>query len=256
MTDVADQPTTVDAASIAWSAPPPPSGPPVDIDAYALAASLQSLVALGAATSARSTQTTLGSSEAGHQCDRRIAYRLAGVPAVNHGQDPLRAFVGTGLHLGMGELFHRLDGGSGRFLIESKVDYRGTPGTVDLYDRFTRTVIDWKSTTKSKVQAIRHDGPAMPYVVQVHLYGAALAAAGEAVQSVALAFIPVDGLLSGLYVWRAPFEQRIADEAVDRINRLRRTLPAEAHHRPDRLCPWCHHYMNGSTDLTVGCPGE
>jgi len=256
MTDVVEQPTTVDvASSLVWAAPTPPSETPIDVDAYALGKTLETLIALGAATSVRSTQTTLGSSEAGHQCDRRIAYRLAGVPAVNHVQDPLRAFVGVGLHLGMAELFQRLDGGAGRFLVESHVEYRGVPGTVDLFDRFTGTVIDWKSTVRSKVSAIQRDGPPMPYVVQCQIYAAALAAAGEAVRTVALAFVPVDGQLSGLYVWRAPFEQRVADEAVDRIDRLRRTLPADAHHRVDRLCPWCHHYLAGSTDLAIGCPG-
>ena len=39
--------------------------------------------------SARSIQTTIGPSELGGDCERRIAYRLAGVNEVNQWSDPL-----------------------------------------------------------------------------------------------------------------------------------------------------------------------
>ena len=227
---------------------------PLDVEAYALESALRGLVHLGSATAPRSVQSSLGSSEAGHACDRRIAYRLAGARSTNL-RDPLRAFVGSGFHLAVADLFRRLDAGSGRFLVEQRLSYRGLPGTVDLFDRFTNTVIDWKTTLKAKLSKVRHDGPAQPYVVQAQLYGAALAAAGEDVRSVALAFVPVDGTLNDLWVWRARFDQRIADEAIDRVERLAGKDPATVKHTPDRLCPWCSHYREGSTDLTVGCPG-
>ena len=48
--------------------------------------------------SARSMQTTIGPSELGSSCDRRIAYRLAGTPEANWWSDPLPAIVGTAVH--------------------------------------------------------------------------------------------------------------------------------------------------------------
>lgn len=259
------RPQETDAAVLAWAQPAPVTTPTVDPDAYALADVLRNLVSLGAFTTDRSTQVSLGSSEAGHPCDRRLSYklrlaeptdRLGRRTAATNFRDPLRALVGSGVHSALADIFERLDGGSGRFLVESKVDYRGIPGTADLFDRWSGTVIDWKTTLKSRVSRVRSEGPRPQYVTQVQLYAAALAARGEAVRSVALAFIPVDGELAGMYVWRSPFDVRIADAAVDRLDRLRGTAPERVKARPDELCPWCSHYLKGSTDLSVGCPGK
>lgn len=241
-----------------WSEPSPVDVArgerPFDPEAYALESALRSLVMLGAVTARRAIQTTLGSSEAGHLCDRRIAYKLAGVPSANL-RDPLRSFVGVGVHYALAEMFSRLDATSGRFLVERELNYRGIPGTVDLFDRFAKTIIDWKTTTLAKIKRLRHEGPTASYVVQTQLYGAALVAAGEDVRHVALAFLPIDGTLDDLWVWRAPFDQSIADRAVDRIVRLAGQDPASVPASPDRMCPWCHHYRKGSTDLARACPG-
>lgn len=215
---------------------------------------LRSLVSLGAVTMPRALQTTLGSSEAGHLCDRRIAYKLAAVPMVNL-RDPLRSLVGVGVHSALASIFYRLNATSGRFLVERDLDYRGMPGTVDLFDRYTKTVIDWKTTTLAKLKRLRHEGPTASYVVQTQLYGAALVAAGEDVRHVALAFLPIDGELNDLWVWRAPFDPSIADRAIDRIKRLAGKRPEDVRATPDHLCPWCAHYRKGSSDLTQACPG-
>src|SRR5262245_11881364 len=46
----------------------------------------------------RAAQLELGPSEIGDPCDRRIGYRLAGIPAVNTEFDPFPSIVGTALH--------------------------------------------------------------------------------------------------------------------------------------------------------------
>jgi hypothetical protein len=212
---------------------------------------------VGAAyTSERSLQTSLGSSEAGHQCDRRIAYKLAGVPAVNL-RDPLRSLLGVGWHAAMADLFRRVDAGSGRYLVEARVTYRGVPGTLDLFDRYTHTVVDWKTSRKSNVMHLRHDGPRKHQTVQVQLYAAGLAQQGEDVRYVALAFVPTDAdSLQDLWLWRAPYDQAVADAAIDRVNTLTGVSPGNVQCVPDRLCPWCAHYRPASDDLNVGCPGR
>jgi hypothetical protein len=237
-----------------FASPDPPAEPKLDVEAYAIEAALRSLIMLGSVTAPRSLQVTLGTSEVGHVCERRIAYRLAGTPKANL-TDPLRSLTGTGVHLALADMFRRLGAHSGRFLVEQPVCYRGVPGTVDLYDRYTRTVIDWKTVLKSKLSHLRHDGPARNYVTQTMLYAAGLREAGEDVKTVALAFLPVDDELAKLWVWRAPFDQARADEAMDRIEALRYRAPETVPATPDRLCGWCDYYRPQSTDLATGCPG-
>jgi hypothetical protein len=238
-----------------WSAPVAPPGPTVDPEAYALECVLRSLISLGAVTSPRSRQTAIGTSEIGHVCDRRIAYRLAGTPRSNL-TDPLRALVGVGWHAAMAEVFGRLDGGLGRFLVEYPVSYRGIPGTLDLYDRASRTVIDWKTTLRSRVVATRHGGPPTPYVVQVQTYGAALESMGETPSHVALAYVPTDAELSGLWVWRTPYDRAVADAAIERLDRLRGRLPGATAPTPSETCGWCDNFRPHSTNLDLACPGQ
>jgi len=254
--------TTVDAPILRQPAQPD-TRPAVDPEAYALETALRGLIQLGAATSHRDRQHAVGASEIGHPCERRLAYRLSGARPVNV-TDPTRALVGTGWHTAMAELFTRLDGGSGRFIVETPVRYRGIPGHVDLYDRLTGTVVDWKTTLRGKLSRVRIDGPAAQYVTQLHVYGAALTAAGETVRYVALAYTGVDSTLDDMYVWRAPYDARIADATVDRLNRLSRAEletkagmldPTTVEATPTALCRWCPWWRDGP--LTVAsCPGK
>lgn len=246
--------TDVHALADIFTPPPAPQPPPVDVEAYAYESALRSLIFLGANSSPRSTQDSLGSSEAGSPCDRQLAYRLSHVPAVNL-RDPLASLFGIGFHAAMAELFRRLDAGAGRFLVEQAVTYRGVPGTTDLFDRMSGTVVDWKSTKKAKIAAMRRDGPSQTYVVQVQLYGAALAARGEMVRYVALCFVPIDDDLDEMWLWRAPFNPQVADEAIERLERLRGLAPDAVAPTPSRLCPWCNHHRPQSTDIARACPG-
>ena len=195
-------------------------------------------------------------SEAGRPCDRQLAHRLAGTRPVNL-TDPARALVGTGYHHALAEVFARLDGGSGRFEVERRVTYRGVPGTIDLFDRGTATVVDWKTTTASKLKRIRHDGPRVEYVTQVHLYGAALDVAGEDVSWVALAYLPVDGPLTDLWVWRTAYDRATADAAVARVDSLRMVdHPSTVAATPVHLCPWCPYYRARVPASRETCPGS
>lgn len=224
-------------------------------EVYAVECSLRSLLHLGAVTAPRGRQEAIGMSEIGNPCDRRLAHRLAGTRPVNV-TDPSRALVGTGWHAAVAEVFRRLDAGSGRFEVERRVNYRGVPGTLDLFDRAIVTAIDWKTTTKSKLGRIRYNGPDAAYVTQLQMYGAALAASGETVRWVALAYVPVDGTLDDLWLWRTPFDATVADAAVARANGLRDLdHPNAARATPGRLCPWCPYYRPNQPATRESCPG-
>jgi hypothetical protein len=242
-----------------WTNPPEPVVSPVkvDVEAYALGAVYRTLIAIGAATAPRSVQRSIGSSELGYACERRLAYRLSGTPTVNV-RDPLASMMGTGFHAVLADTFTRLNETltPGRFLIETPVVYRDIPGTCDLYDRETATVVDWKTSTLDKISHMPGQGVAANYQVQGQTYAAGLAARGEDVRHVALMFFPRDGKrLDQAWMWRTRFDRAVADVAVDRLETLRGKDPAAVAATPDRLCGWCSHYLPGSTDLSVGCPG-
>lgn len=237
--------------------------PPPDPEAYALERQLRTIIYMGVfAADERKRQRAIGASQAGQQCARQLAYRHAGTRPCNV-PDPLRALVGTGVHGAFAGLMEAIDAGSGRFLVEHAVRYRGVPGTVDLYDRVDGLVVDWKTTTLAKLKRLRMSGPPSSYVVQLQLYGAALAAAGETVRALALAYVPTDGTLAELWVWRTTPDVRVADAAVDRLNRIvgaelesvARIDPSEVEASPSALCKWCPYYLPGVGSSATSCPG-
>lgn len=205
-------------------------------------------------TTPRSLSRTVGPSGLGTECDKELALSAHRAPRLNFGTDPWAAIVGTSVHEWMASLVRSLDSGAGRFLVEVKASYRGVSGTADLYDRRTRTVIDWKTTRKSRINTIRRTAPPPKYVTQIHTYGAGLEAVGEDPERVALVFLPVDGRLSDVHAWVAPFDRAVADAAIDRLDRAR-TAPVEAAApSPSRLCEWCDYYRpRGGGE---GCPGN
>lgn len=99
----------------------------------------------------RHLQRSLGPSEVGHACSRKIAAGLLGLERLNPEGDPLPSWMGTAAHSRM-ELAIELDneralkaGKPPRWFSERRVKVReGLEGTADLYDRETGTVIDLK----------------------------------------------------------------------------------------------------------------
>lgn len=236
---------------------PPP--PPLDPIGLVLADHLRELIYTGATTSERSLQRAVGVSEIGTECQRQLAYKIAGVPPTNIDSDPMPSIIGTGFHMHVQKMIERLD--PRRYLVETPVVYRGIPGTIDLYDRRRRLVVDWKSTSKQKIRRLRTQGPPMRSQVQIQIYAQALLQLGETPERVALAYVPRDGSLDELYVWSSPLLPDLVGEWVTRFEAL-----VEAHARgqdpgvvpafPTRLCTYCDHYSAGSTDLSRACPGN
>lgn len=238
--------------------PPPeaPEPPRVDPDALVIEKLLATFIRMGSTLDARSRQVEIGSSEVGWPCDRRVVYKLSGVPEINRDIDPLRRIIGTGVHHALADIFRDFDGGRGMFLIEQPVHYRGVPGTADLVWVSDTTILDWKTTTVDKIKRLKREGPPRHYIVQLMMYAAGLRAMGMDITTVALCFVPIDADhksgLKGLWVWRAPFNQALADDAVDRIERLRGLRPSQVDPKPDRLCAYCAHYNPNSTDIDLG----
>ena len=239
------------------------------------------LIKQAAAAAPRSQQIDMGPSEAGEECVRRLAYKIADwhKPDGRY-HDPWAAVQGVAVHAWLAEVFRaeneRL--GRERYLVEQRVEpvtpaevgQLGLPGNLagscDLFDRDTGLVTDWKLTSPERLRHYAAHGPGRKYRTQAHLYGRGLVNAGERVTDVSIVFLPRAVFLDGLHVWSQPYDPAVAEAAFRRLAAIRGTLIAldpEAY--PGRWgvfptapgscrhCPWL---VPGSRYLARGCPGH
>lgn len=237
------------------------------------------------ANSKRSLQVALGPSEIGTPCDRKLAYKLAGNPEVNHHRDPWAAIVGTSVHkwlekavdhyqgIGIKDMDHwdPPEGPKIQMWTEEEVQVDlEVPGHVDLYDVPTETVIDTKTAGPDVFRRIVKEGPPAGYKIQAHLYGLGYTNAGRNVKNVALMFYPRAGLLRDLFVWTDIYRPNVAYEALARRSRIQKgietvdiwnnphvydKIPAVSDH-----CGYCPFYkragfIDGTEATNEGCPG-
>lgn len=230
----------------------------------------------------RSAQTTLGPSEIGTPCDRRLAMALMGVPAVNPGGDGWAAFVGTCTHEGMANIYTFADAGTGRYAVELPV-FLGVPtvprGTTDLLDRRDGTVVDWKVMGKYSLDKFRKEGPSDTYRTQAHVYGWGAERGGEKVRNVAIVGLPRAGSsLDEMYVWTEKYDRKFAQDALARVERIANDIsihqasrqievapPAVRERRPMEIaqafeagddCRYCPFHLKGDKNFSRGCPGK
>lgn len=223
--------------------------------------------------SPRSQQVTLGCSEAGDECTRKIAYRMTGAKKI-HTPDPLKANMGTAFH-------HWLDEGMNayqQFVTPEHPDWitetevwpaKFLKGHVDLYNRAKYLVLDWKTTSADILKEWVKAGMIPPkYKVQVMLYGKGMINAGYRVDRVGIVGINRSGTFNDIVVLTEEYDEQVVRDALQRIwdlgKQLRAidiennphlfdTIPAS----PSRLCGWCPMYRGGSKPAdATGCPGE
>lgn len=218
--------------------------------------------------SARSTQTTIGPSELGSLCDRKIAYRLANTPEVNWWADPLPAIVGTAVHTWLEKAVnsfqqvHFMD----RWITEITVQPDPlVKGHCDLYDKEIGAVIDWKTVSPTKLKAWKADGPPSHYKDQVNLYGRGLVNAGYTVNKVCLVAVPRSGWLRDMQVWMHDFEPQRAQDALDRMYGIANKMISagdnlsfeEISSAPSGECSFCPWYRGGDRRADMsGCSGN
>lgn len=209
----------------------------------------------------RNTQTTLGPSEIGTPCDRRLAMSLLKVPPVNPGGDNWASFVGTCVHVGLADMLVWANGGTGRFATEVPLKFPSTRvprGTTDALDRVLMMAIDHKLMGQWSLNKL-HDGPSRTYRVQLHTYAHGLRLAGEKVDHVALIGWPRTGSdLSDLWVWTEEYDPTVARDAFKRVHQIGQNVDSGHPWRSFpvandcRYCPF--HLPDG--DNTYGCNGK
>jgi hypothetical protein len=172
----------------------------------------------------RNVQETLGPSEIGTPCDRRIALSLMRVPRVNPGGDNWASFVGTCVHEGLADMFMWADANKGRYAVEVPLTFPSPhvpKGTSDLLDRVLLMVDDHKLMGTWSLDKLRTKGPSPTYRVQGHVYAYGQRLKGEKVERIAVIGWPRQGSnLDDLYVWTEPYDPSIARDALARVDRI------------------------------------
>lgn len=224
--------------------------------------------------SERSKQVEPGPSEIGNPCDRFLAYRIAGVPAVNTYTDPWPAIVGTAIHQWLESAFQRFQAAAGAVRWSTELTVDPDPlvkGHLDLFDHWEYMVCDWKSLGTTKLRQWRKDGPPDNNIDQVNLYAKGRVNAGHEVRKVCLIGIPRAGWLDDMIVWVDDYRPERAQRALDRLYRVGQDLlRLDVLQHPQRFadipvtpmdnCSWCPYWRpegrdkERPADLT-GCNG-
>lgn len=233
------------------------------IDILALSDEIRDNIELVGKSSPRSRQRAIGPSEVGAPCIRRMAYRLLETEPTNE-PDIWLAQIGTWVHAGIAKVYEDINASleEPRYLIEQKVQVtKDLSGSVDLYDKQLKMVLDWKVVGDTSLKKYKKDGPSNQYRVQAHLYGMGLFNEGYDVDDVAIVFLPRGGNLRQMHIWSEPFDPFIAMEGIEKMRRTREVIemagsealsemPTDA-----SLCHYCPYFLPASTQLVIGCPG-
>jgi hypothetical protein len=222
----------------------------------------------------RSKQQEVGPSEIGDPCDRRVAYRIAGVPEVNTDFDPWAAIVGTAIHSWLDEAITAYTQAhlSKDWITETPVTLSEfVKGRSDLYWVPEDCVIDHKGAGPDVMKKLLKNGPGPGYVIQVQCYGYGYEQLGYPVKKVALAFYPRAGWLRDMYVWTADYDPSVAVAALTRLSAiatelLNRNILSESNRwseipaEPSNSCGFCPWYQPDRDPekraTASGCPGR
>lgn len=228
---------------------------------------LAGLITNRIANDPRELQTALGPSEIGDPCARRIGHKLLRSRARTMPPN-LKARFGHTMHADLAAMLDadnvhvapHLDGQE-RWLVETRVDVAvGISGTVDVYDRITATVVDWKTCGRTMLAKYRREGPGDAYTIQAHLYGLGLTRVGHPVDTVMIIFLPRQGDLAEAYVWHEPFDPDLAEAALQRyhgIVALTGALGDAAVEALPTAPAWCTHCPFYDDPAGSGsCPGH
>lgn len=208
----------------------------------------------------RNVQSTLGPSEIGTPCDRRLAMSLLKVPPVNPGGDNWASFVGTCVHEGLARMLLWANGGTGRFATEVPLTFPSVVvphGTTDAIDRVLLAAMDHKLMGQWSLDKLK-DGPTRTYRVQLHTYAHGLRLAGEHVEHVALIGWPRQGSnLDDLWVWTEPYDPTVARDAFARVHQIHQNVKAGIPWQDFPVandCRYCPFHLKDG-DNTYACNG-
>jgi hypothetical protein len=215
----------------------------------------------------------MGPSSLGTPCLRELAHAVAQNPDVNNNSDPWFAVIGKAVHLWLEDKLNKYQfevlgcpPDNPRWLTENRVDIThdaySLSGNTDVYDTVEQEVIDYKVIGWDAMKRYRQWGPSTTYKVQAHTYGKGWKQKGYQVKSVCIAFLPRSNFLRETTVWSEPFDEGVADQALQRAGLVRSLLAAgvQPHQLPatpgeNLHCVWCPWLDEGKENNRASCPG-
>ena len=226
--------------------------PPIDI-----ANMLITQVKEYATWSPRSRQTTIGISELGHPCARRLAYKTLGVEPTNTDGDSWPAIVGTSVHAYLERAFKK----DPDYLTEVKVLLEPwTKGTADLVHLPSKTVIDHKVVGVTSLKAAKANGMTEQYRVQLNLYATGLRLAGTEIENIAIMFWSRSGMMRDAFAITEPYDEALVDKTLARYDAITAATQAGTQVLPlipatPSNCMYCPYFFPLSQDMTESCNG-
>ncbi|HJT93200.1 MAG TPA: LAGLIDADG family homing endonuclease [Mycobacterium sp.] len=192
-------------------------------EAVAMKQRIVAMVDNAAKNQPRNLQKAIGPSEVGHPCTRQVAMKVAGVEPNPDWNDPMPSIIGTAFHSWMEK---HLD--PSEWIPEKRVhvDGRGLWGSSDAYHIPTRTVVDWKMLGVTMWRDWTGGYVNGTYRVQAHSYGKGFRRAGYPVERVAVAVFCRSKPLQDLYVWSEPWDESVADQALQRLEQIKTYVAA------------------------------
>lgn len=216
--------------------------------------------------SPRSRQTSIGPSELGEECTRKLAYKLLDWEKVNiSSSGSWAAAVGTAIHSHLETIF---SAEPEKYATETRVKIRGNlAGTVDLFHTERKMVLDWKTKSPAGIKEKRAAGASYKEIIQVMTYAYGKVLEGTPVDYVGLVFLPTGGQVSDMYIELHKYDEAIVLRAlarIDNVYELLSTIDLEANPSmwqhipsvPSRMCMYCPYFKPFNGDLAVACPGD
>ena len=173
----------------------------------------------------RTLQKVIGPSSLGAECDRCLITELAGLLGEGDAA-PWLPTIGHAVHEWLEQVTfrHLMTTGTDRYIPEGRVKVgtvggRDIYGNSDLFDTHTGTVVDYKVVGTTTMRKVRSKGPSLTYQRQAQLYGKGWQDAGHHVRSVAIWFLPRNGMTigSGL-TWQVPYDRAEAEATIARAD--------------------------------------
>ena len=215
-----------------------------------------------AANRPRALQTEVGCSALGTLCDRKLGYMLLGTQKIRTGDNTgWMASIGTAVHAWLETIFADTDEYMSEVPVVVNYGKIQIPGTVDLYSKQHKTVIDFKVVGESTLAAARAGRISRQYSVQVQLYGLGLQQAGYRVEKVAIMFLPRNRELADAVLWETPYDTGLAKLAIDRYRNISYAIKLAGESAlpelavEDAPCTWCDYFNPAAKELAKGCPG-
>lgn len=220
----------------------------------------------------RSAQAMPGPSEIGG-CERKLAWKLA-YGANGDREGGWAAHKGTLAHSWLDQVFKRTDrlmpDGSQRFHSDMKlaqVSPYVNGGTLDLYDRLYKRVIDWKVPGDGTMKKARSGTVARGYRVQGDTYALGLERMGYEVASVGLMYLPQCGddlksMANGAVLRTWTYDRDNALAALANVERIQRMLTVASPQKVMSVLPTLSDFCQscpafvGSGDRRAICPGS